>query len=193
MTYLSRMAALLIAALAFLVAGCGGDESTNDAAPAGDAFDRAFIDGMVPHHESALEMARSAEAAGLTVPELQQVARDILRTQQAEIDQMKQWRGEWYGSSEIDPEGAAALGLSDAEMGMEHDADALLNSADPDQDFAAMMIDHHEGAIAMAELALERAEHDELRALAQDIIDAQQREIEVMKPHAAPGAHEGHG
>jgi uncharacterized protein (DUF305 family) len=193
MTDLSRLGALLVAALALLVAGCGGDESTDDAAPAGEAFDRAFIDGMVRHHESALEMARSAEAAGLTVPELQQVARDILRTQQAEIDQMKEWRAEWYGSSEIDPEGAAALGLSDAEMGMEHDADALLNSADPDQDFAAMMIAHHEGAITMAELALERAEHDELKALAQDVIHAQQREIEVLKPHAAPGDHEGHG
>lgn len=195
MTHLSGNAALLIAALAFLVAGCGDGESANtdDAAPAGAAFDRAFIDAMVSHHESALEMARSAEAAGLTVPELRQVAQDILATQQEEIDRMKRWRGEWYGSNEIDPDGAAALGLSDEEMGMEHDPDALMNSANPDQDFAAMMIDHHEGAIAMAELALERAQHDELKALARDVIAAQQREIEVMKPHAASGDHGGHG
>jgi uncharacterized protein (DUF305 family) len=193
MTALGRNAALLLAALALLVAGCGGGEGTDDSAPAGEAFDRAFIDAMVPHHESALEMARSAEAAGLTVPELQRVAQDILTTQQQEIDQMKSWRGEWYGSSEIDPDGGEALGLSDAEMGMEHDADALLNSADPDRDFATMMIDHHEGAIAMAELALERAEHEELKALAEDIIAAQQREIEVMRPHTAGGEHGGHG
>jgi uncharacterized protein (DUF305 family) len=197
MRHTRRVAALLSTVILLVAAGCGGDDGADTAgttgAAAGVEFDRAFIDAMVPHHESALEMARSAEAAGLTVPELRQVAEDILRTQQEEIDRMKAWRGEWYGSTEVDPDGAAALGLSDAQMGMQHDADALLNSSDPDGDFAAMMIDHHEGAIAMAELALERAERDELKALAQDIIDAQQREIEVLEPHAAGGEHGGHG
>jgi uncharacterized protein (DUF305 family) len=188
--------ALALAVLVLVVAGCGGGggEAAGTAGPTADgAFDRAFIDGMVPHHEGALEMARSAEAAGLTVPELRRVAEAILETQQEEIDRMKAWRQEWFGSSEIDPEGAAALGLSDAEMGMEHDASALLNSSDPDGAFAAMMIDHHEGAIAMAELALRRAEHEELKQLAREIIDAQRAEIEVLRPHAEGGEHAGHG
>lgn len=174
---------LLVAAVGVGLSACGGDDRAADVG-AGAEFDRAFIDAMVPHHESALEMARSAKAAGLTEPELEQVADDILATQQAEIDQMKEWRGEWFGSSEVDPDGAAALGMSDEQMGMAHDADDLLNSGDVDSDFATMMIDHHKGAIEMAELALERAEHGELKELAEAIIDAQQREIEVLEPHA---------
>lgn len=118
------------------------------------------------------------------------IATDILETQQSEIDRMKEWRQQWFGSAEIDPEGAAALRMSEQEMGMSHNPDALLNSGDVDADFAAMMIDHHEGAVAMAELALERAEHDELKQLAEAIVEAQEREIEIMKPHAG-GAHHG--
>lgn len=174
----------LLLALTLGLSACGGDDDPAADAGAGAEFDRAFIDAMVPHHESALEMARSAKAAGLTEPELEQVADDILATQQAEIDRMKEWRGEWYGSSDVDPDGAAALGMSDEQMGMAHDADDLLNSGDVDSDFATMMIDHHRGAIEMAELALERAEHDELKKLAEAIVAAQQREIEVLEPHA---------
>lgn len=175
---------LLVAAVGVGLSACGGDDDPAGEVAAGAEFDRAFIDAMVPHHESALEMARSAKAAGLTEPALAQVADDILATQQAEIDQMREWRGEWFGSSDVDPEGAAALGMSAEQMGMAHDAGDLLNSGDVDSDFATMMIDHHQGAIEMAELALERAEHDELKELAEAIIVAQQREIEVLEPHA---------
>lgn len=175
---------LLVVAVVLGISACGGDDDSAADVAAGAEFDRAFIDAMIPHHESALEMARSAKAAGLTEPELEQVADDILATQQAEIDRMKEWRAEWFGSSDVDPEGAAALGMSDEQMGMSHDADDLLNSGDVDADFAQMMVDHHEGAIEMAELALDRAEHGELKEMAEAIIDAQQREIDVMEPHA---------
>ncbi|MDI3340352.1 MAG: DUF305 domain-containing protein, partial [Sphaerobacter sp.] len=49
-----------------------------------------------------------------------------------------------------------------------------------DESFIALMIDHHQGAIDMAKLAQDRAEHPEIRQLAQNIITAQQREIEQM-------------
>ena len=181
----------LVGAIALLLAACGGDggDSANDAAPQGAAFDRAFIDAMVPHHESAIEMARAAKEAGLTQPALVKVADDILATQQSEIDRLKAWRAEWFGSSTIEPKGAAALGLSESDMGMQHDADALATSGDVDTDFAQMMITHHQGAIAMAKLAEDRAEHDELKELAEDIISAQEREIDVMRPHASGMDH----
>jgi uncharacterized protein (DUF305 family) len=44
-----------------------------------------------------------------------------------------------------------------------------------------MMVPHHEGALAMSRDALERAQHQEIKDLAQRIIDAQRREIEMMK------------
>ena len=189
-TRLLTIGAVLLGAGAILTfAACGGDDAA-DTVARGEDFDRAFIDAMVPHHESAIEMARAAREAGLGQPELVEVANDILATQQDEIDQMKEWRGEWFGSSTIDPDGAAALGLSESEMGMQHDADELADSTDIDTDFAQMMITHHQGAVGMAELAKERAEHDELKELADAIIEAQKREIDVMGPHAS-GEHHG--
>lgn len=193
LTRWSIVVGVLLGTLLLLLAACGSDgdsERGSDAAATGAEFDRAFIDAMVPHHESAIEMAEAAKEAGLTQPELIEVADAILATQQQEIDQMKEWRGEWFGSSEIDPEGAAALGMSADEMGMQHDAGALLGSGDVDTDFAQMMITHHQGAIDMAKLAQERAEHDELQELADAIIEAQEREIAVMRPHASGMHHE---
>jgi uncharacterized protein (DUF305 family) len=144
---------------------------------------------MVPHHEAAIEMAQAAQREGLHEPDLVRVAEAIVATQQQEIDDMRAWRADWFGSAEIAPEGAAALGLSAAEMGMGHDVGALADSADPDADFAATMVDHHAGAITMAQLALERSEREEVRELARAIIEAQSREIAVLKRHA--GMHHG--
>jgi uncharacterized protein (DUF305 family) len=189
--------AALLALAAAVVAGCGGGGETaaaptTTAAPAAVPFDRSFIDAMVPHHEGAIEMARAAKEAGLSEPELVEVADAVLETQGAEIDRMRQWREAWFGSAEVDPAGAAALGLSESERGMQHDTSALADAADVDAAFASLMVDHHEGAVRMARLALRRAEHDELRELAREIVAAQEREIEILKPHAA-GAHGGHG
>jgi hypothetical protein len=50
-----------------------------------------------------------------------------------------------------------------------------------DKAFLEAMIPHHEGAVAMAEAALESAGHDELKAMARDIIESQRREIRQMQ------------
>ncbi|MCS5693449.1 DUF305 domain-containing protein [Cyanobium sp. FGCU-6] len=50
-----------------------------------------------------------------------------------------------------------------------------------DQRFIVMMIPHHDGAIAMADLALTRARHPELKALAQRIATSQRRENAQMR------------
>jgi len=102
---------------------------------------------------------------------------------------MRQWRQQWFGSNAIDPDGGAALGLSEQEMGMQHVAN-FSTAADVDQAFASMMIEHHQGAVEMARLALDRAQHSEIKDLAGAIIDAQEREIAVMEPHAE-GMHHG--
>jgi uncharacterized protein (DUF305 family) len=187
-----RLAGGLGGVVVLLLAGCGGgDGDSSSGTPTGEAFDRAFIDAMVPHHESAIEMAQAAKEAGLSQPDLVKVADDILATQQDEIDEMRGWRAEWFGSSEIDPNGASALGMSESEMGMQHDADALLNSGDVDTDFAQMMITHHQGAIEMARLAADNAEHEEIKDLAEAVISAQEREIAVMRPHTSGMDHDG--
>lgn len=188
----STIACIALSAAVMLLAACGGGDPDTSGTPTGAAFDRAFIDAMVPHHESAIEMARAAKEAGLSQPELIKVADDILATQQAEIDQMKKWRKEWFGSSAIEPNGVAALGLDGSEMRMGmNDADDLRDSTDVNTDFAQMMITHHQGAIQMAKLAADRAERDEIKELANAIIAAQEREIEILRPHAGGAMDHG--
>jgi uncharacterized protein (DUF305 family) len=193
--------AVLAVTLTLLAAACGGDGGAAPAEPAATVeapggasaaevpFDRAFIDAMVPHHEAAIAAAEAAKAAGLSEPELVEIADAIMATQQEEIDQMRAWREEWFGSSQTDPDGADALGMSMEEMGMQHDPADMAAAMDIDGAFAAMMIDHHNGAIAMAEMALERAQHEEIRDLAQAIMQAQQHEVEVMTPHMEETHH----
>jgi uncharacterized protein (DUF305 family) len=60
-----------------------------------EPFDKAFIDAMVPHHQGAIEMAQvaSEKSENLLIKEL---AGNIIVAQKQEIEQMKQWRKEWY-------------------------------------------------------------------------------------------------
>lgn len=65
-----------------------------DLGKADDKFDMRFIEAMIPHHEGALVMARDALNKSKR-PEIQQLSRDILASQEKEIEQMKQWQKKW--------------------------------------------------------------------------------------------------
>ncbi len=181
--------------LTFGVAGCGGSGNGSSAGTTASAagkvpFDVAFIDAMVPHHRSAITMAKAAQKAGLAQPELVKIAGDIVTSQQTEIDEMLDWRAQWYGSRTVEPMNADTLGMSDEEMGMMgHDMESEIAHADDvDGAFADAMIPHHEGAIAMAKLADEQAQHQEIKDLAAAIINAQEREIAILEKHTT-GMH----
>lgn len=60
--------------------------------------------------------------------------------------------------------------------------DTMTGRTAVDQHFIEQMIPHHEDAITMAEIALEKAQHQEIKTLAQNIIEAQTRENIQMKP-----------
>ncbi|MBW4663125.1 MAG: DUF305 domain-containing protein [Chroococcus sp. CMT-3BRIN-NPC107] len=68
---------------------------SQDLGAADDKFDLRFLDAMIPHHEGALVMAKDALSKS-TRPEVKQLNQSILTSQQAEIDQMQQWRKAWY-------------------------------------------------------------------------------------------------
>lgn len=54
-------------------------------------------------------------------------------------------------------------------------------SGDADKDFVKMMIPHHQGAIDMAKIELKFGKDETLRAMAQAVIEAQEKEIKEMK------------
>lgn len=61
---------------------------------------------------------------------------------------------------------------------------------DFDQAFLSGMIEHHQGAIDMAKLAKENAKHDEIKNLADDILSAQSKEIDMMQSWQADWGYE---
>ena len=63
-----------------------------------EPFDKAFIDAMIPHHQSAIDMAQVAHKESKS-PEMKELAENIVSAQKREIEQMKQWRKEWYPQS----------------------------------------------------------------------------------------------
>lgn len=192
-----RKLAVLLVAVMLVAVGCGGGEESaapetgqQTTATGQVSFDQAFIDAMIPHHREAIEMAKAAQSRGLSHPDLKRIANDIVASQQREIDQMLDWRERWFGSTRLGAILPEILGVPDGHLGMEHgSAHTVAEAADVDATFAAMMIPHHEGAIAMAEAARKRSRRAEVKELADAIIAAQEREIGIMERHASGMEH----
>jgi uncharacterized protein (DUF305 family) len=75
----------------------------------------------------------------------------------------------------------ASRALQAAQNTMSANMSAVPLTGDPDRDFLAQMIPHHEGAIEMSKVLLKDGLRPEVRRLAQEIIAHQQGEIELMK------------
>ena len=76
---------------------------------------------------------------------------------------------------------AVISAFMDAHHMMMHDMDAVQATGDADKDFVALMMPHHSGAIDMAKVELQYGKDATLRAMAQEIIASQQKEIDDMK------------
>jgi len=169
---LATIALAVVASSAFV--GCSDDEDYNDA-------DVMFAQGMIPHHAQALDMAQLAEAreAG---PEVTDLAAQIEAAQDPEIQLMTGWLEGW---GEAVPDSTLDHSAMDHGNGMmTADQMTALDHAtgdDFDRMFLELMIEHHEGAIAMSETELSEGANDEAKELAQEIIDGQQAEIDHMQ------------
>jgi uncharacterized protein (DUF305 family) len=149
--------------------------------------DLVFIDAMIMHHQSAIDMAEMVRDSAKR-SEIQDLAADVIREQQHEIEQMMEWRDAWYPGA---PESDLSNMMHMAGMHMSQgDMDSMLHADDVDMEFMEQMIPHHESAVEMARNILETTEREELRALAEAIIEAQVTEIEQMREWMREWSHQ---
>lgn len=178
------MAATLAAALITLAA-CGSEDDSDTSAGHNDA-DVTFAQQMIPHHQQAVEMAELAETRAER-REVKDLAADIEAAQGPEIKTMTGWLEDW----DEDVPDAEMSGMDHGDMssedmtGMmsEEDMTELENASGTefDQMFLMMMIEHHEGAIDMAQTELADGEFPDATAMAEDIKTAQTEEIQTMQ------------
>jgi uncharacterized protein (DUF305 family) len=177
----SAMLALGVLLAGVALTACGSDNNNDSGAAASDAgngTDRAFVADMIPHHKSAVEMARIAKTRGRSTF-VKNLASDIIRTQNAEITTMKGI------AAKLDTAGvkAKSLGIAEHMMGMDMNVAELRTAKPFDRAFIDMMIPHHQGAIRMARVELAKGSSPQAKKLATQIIAAQTREIDAMNMH----------
>ncbi len=187
--------------LAFVLAACGNTISTGSSSgdhnnmpgmststPASDPmtdslkglsgkdFEVKFMQDMIAHHQSAIDMAKLVPAHTKR-PELNTLSQNIISAQTKEISQMTTWLAQWYNEKPL-ADSMSAPGMMDMMGGM----DKLKNTKDAefDRQFLAMMTQHHQQAVSMAKLVPEKTQRPELVNLSKDIIRTQSAEIQQM-------------
>jgi uncharacterized protein (DUF305 family) len=168
------------------LAACGdGDRADSDSSPSDNASSDAvwndadvkFVQGMIPHHEQAVEM--SDMMIGRIVSEATAVlAEQIRASQTAEVSLMQGFLAEW--GVELDPHaghsGDHSMGegmMSDEQL----DELTAASGVDFERMWLTMMLEHHQGAVAMANTVLSGGSDPRVRTLAEGIVAAQQAEI----------------
>jgi uncharacterized protein (DUF305 family) len=186
------MAASLAAAMVLAAAGCSSTTASKTA-PAGETanttgagkatfngVDVEFAQKMIPHHRQAIEMAQLAlDGRAGAGAKARALATRIKSAQTAEIKLMTAWLAAWRAPT------TALTGhdMSSADGMMSADAMAALGKATGtgfDRLWLTMMIEHHQGAIKMAQDEKAQGSNTEALALADKIVTAQQAEITEM-------------
>ncbi|HEX6351528.1 DUF305 domain-containing protein [Actinophytocola sp.] len=180
------------AVAAVTLTGCDGDNnaaSTVDSTPTSTSSadqsshneqDVTFAQGMVPHHQHGVDMAKMAgeKATSASVKDL---ASRIGGAQDEEIQQMTGMLEQWGAPTTSGMED----GMSADEMGMmtpdEMQQLEQTTGAAFDRLWVELMIKHHQGAVNMARTELAQGENADAKALAQKILDVQEAEITEMR------------
>jgi len=142
----------------------------------GAEFEASFLQQMIQHHRSGVEMAKMV-ADHTQRAELRQLAEKIISAQEQEIEQMTKWLTDWYKASPKE----VANEKADKEMKMHMSMFTGKKDADFDKAFLQMMSMHHHMAVEMAEQAESKSTHPELKEFAAKIAKDQQAEIKQMK------------
>ena len=150
--------------------------------------DKSFIEMMIPHHQGAVEMAQMAVKKAKS-PEVKKLAESIIKDQNKEIEQMRNWYKKWYGAEVPKMENMQMhhgmgqemmMAMHHQEMMDQEMMVALKNASNFDREFLRQMISHHEMALMMAGMVVEGGVRPETRKLASSIIKSQSAEINKM-------------
>lgn len=191
---LSVVGALVVAGA--LVAGCSGDSHSSMSSPTTvaipanadfNATDVGFAQGMIPHHGQAVEMADLA-LKNTTNPDVLALAKQIKAAQSPEIETMSAWLRTW---GQPVPSAMSMSGGHDMTNMGGMMMDGMMSDADMkrletstgtafDRLWIELMIQHHEGAVRMANDELANGKNATAKQLAQAIITSQQAEITTM-------------
>ena len=202
---LGRLAGAL-AAGTLVLAGCSDDSShvadhgsttsSSDASagalegPEGTVgeADVAFVQGMLPHHQGAIEMAQIAEGRAAD-PRVLDLASRIEAAQQPEIETLTGWLEDWGVEADA-PDGGMDHGSTDhgstehtGGMVSEQDTAALVDASGGEFDrlFLEQMIEHHRGAVGMADTEIADGRNADAIAMAESIRGSQSAEIAEMQ------------
>jgi len=187
MSRFGRTAALALAT-ALTLAACSSHTPSVTASGV-DGDDVMFAQMMIPHHEQAVEMADLAPSRAEDM-QIVQLAAEIRAAQDPEIALMASWLEEW-GAPRLSGDEAMGDHAGHGMQGMLSDEQLadLASSRGPEFDrlFAESMIEHHEGAVAMARDVLASGADPEVAALAREIIVTQEKEILQLRALLADG------
>lgn len=171
-----------VVAAAVAVAGCSSEDH-NEA-------DVDFATAMVEHHAQAIQMANFTIGRTGIDPRIAELAEEIRLSQTAEIDEMAELLRTWgeevpqtgFATGDSHSHDGEMVGGDHADMPGMMTAAEMAELADAERDAFAemwmrMMIEHHEGALAMIDEVQDDGEHAGLRDLAEEMEEAQRTEI----------------
>lgn len=186
-----------ISAIALIAAGCSSDDSgsstpsmnhdassTSASAATRTDFNNAdvtFLEMMYPHHAQAVEMAELVPSRSQN-QQLITLAKSVEDAQSPEMRQITTLLVSFGKAAPSESGGHGGHGGMPGMMTPEQ-MTALELASGPtfDKKWMNMMIEHHQGAIAMANTELAEGVNPDARALAQAIVGAQQTEIDQMR------------
>ena len=148
-----------------------------------NAADVEFAQGMIAHHEQAIEMAEIALDPNVGAsPQVVDLATRIKGAQDPEVELMTGWLTAAGKPVVMDTSEGHEMSTMDGMMTAEQmDAMAAMIGTEFDQMWLEMMIAHHEGAISQSETVKAEGSNPDVLALADQIITAQQAEITEMQ------------
>jgi uncharacterized protein (DUF305 family) len=135
----------------------------------GADFEAAYLGMMIHHHKSGGPMWALAREK-TTSDEIKALEKKTTPKEQREIEEMTAWLKQWHNKSPEDlkvPEQSTQM--------MEKDMAELRSASGKEFDklFGKKMAHHHKGAIDMAKLAQDKAEHAEVKSAASKIVESQ--------------------